>query len=193
MAQRDHTGDARQLALRNGARRILETMSPQEREAFIVSAWMSHDARWFMAAARTLGLEPAMRLNRTAIHEAARVEARRLVKRLEFPVPESVDEYLLFQEVAIGLLGPDLLDYSATAVGEDTFELRVQRCFAFDNVSRAGIADRYECGILPRITGWFEGLGISGELTPAPERCLKAQGLECRYVAALRFRDSFDK
>jgi hypothetical protein len=77
----------------------VEQLSRKEREAFIIDCWMSHDARWFTAVAMTFGLEAAIRLNRTAIHEAGRAEARRLLKRLQLPPPRSVADYLLFQEV----------------------------------------------------------------------------------------------
>jgi hypothetical protein len=104
-------GDSRQ-AFRQEATEILKQLSPEERESFIISCWMSHDARWFMAATMTFGLDAAMRLNRTAIQEEGQVEARRLMKRLGLPPVRTVEDYLIFQEVAIGLLGPDLLDYS---------------------------------------------------------------------------------
>jgi hypothetical protein len=138
-----------------------------------------------MAVAMNFGLEEAMRVNRAAIQDAARVEARRLRTRLELPDISSVTDYLLFQETAISLLGPELLDYTVSLTGEDEFDIRVDRCFAFDNVSRAGIADQYECGIMPRLLGWLEGLGIDHQITPEPGSCLKARGAECRYAITL--------
>jgi hypothetical protein len=109
------------------------------------------------------------------------VEARRLANRLALKEIRFAPEYLLFQEVAIGLLGPDLLDYSVAEHGRDGFDLRVERCFAFENVSRAGIAGDYECGILPRIQGWLDELGLGCDLSPEPAQCPKAQGRECVY------------
>jgi hypothetical protein len=66
-------------------------------------------------------------------------------------------------------------------IGEDGFDLRVESCFAFDNVTRAGFAGQYECGILPRLIGWFEELKLDCDLTPAPGKCLKARGEACVY------------
>jgi hypothetical protein len=102
-----------------------------------------------------------------------------------------VTDYLLIQEVFIGLLGPDLLDYRITERGENGVDLGIQRCFAFDNVSRAGIAEQYECGILPRVMGWLEEL-VDYELLPTPERCLKAQGCECLYSFRLKLPDGVE-
>jgi hypothetical protein len=147
---------------------------------------MSHDARWFTAVATEFGLDAAIRLNRVAVREEGRVEARRLVRRLQLSAVRSVADYLLIQEVFIGLLGPDLLDYRITERGEVGFDLGIQRCFAFDNVSRAGIAEQYERGILPRVMGWLEELGVDYELLPPPGKCLKAQGCECLYSFRLK-------
>ncbi len=177
MAQRDSPP-----AFRQEGAEILRQLAPAERESFIISCWMSHDARWFMAAAMTFGLDAAMRLNRTAIQEEGRAEARRLVKRLNLPSVLTAEDYLLFQEVAIGLLGPDLLDYSTETAGDDGFDLRVNRCFAHENVTRAGIADQYECGIIPRLLGWLDQLGLEYELEPPLGKCLKAQGQDCAYA-----------
>jgi len=171
-----------QPAVRRKARRFLRRLPPAERESLIIKCWMSHDARWFMAAATTFGLEAALHLNRMAVRDEGRAEARRLVRRLQLPAVQTVSDYLLIQEVIIGLLGPELLEYALTESGEDGFELQIQRCFAFDNVSRAGIAGHYECGILPRVMGWLDELGVDYSLTPEPIRCLKAQGRECSYT-----------
>lgn len=142
---------------------------------------MSHDARWFSAVAMEFGLDAALRVNRTAVHEEGKVELRRLMKRLGMAPPRNTEEYLLVQETIISLLGPDLLSYRIENVRDDGFDIAVDECFAHDQVTRAGIAAQYECGILPRLTGWMEELRLGYELTPEPAKCLKAQGQECRY------------
>lgn len=94
----------------------------------------------------------------------------------------SVDDYLLVQEVLIGLLGPDLLDYRVAKLDERAVEIRVERCFAHENTRRAGLGDRYECGIFARIAGWLDALGLAWELRPPLGPCLKAQGRECVHA-----------
>jgi hypothetical protein len=69
----------------------------------------------------------------------------------------------------------------------DGLELGVQGCFAFDDVTKAGIAQQYLCGIMPRLTGWVEGLSLAYEISPEPTACLMAQGLKCRYAFRLKF------
>ena len=158
-----------------------DQLSGEEREALLIKLWMSHDARWFAASAMELGMETANRLNQTAIHEAAKREAPRLVRALQMSPVRNRDEFVAAQEAFIGFLGPDLLDYEFESVGDDSCDLRVKRCFAFDQVTRVGVAQQYDCGILPRITGWLEGLGLEHELSPAIGPCLMAAGKNCAY------------
>ncbi|MBI4561616.1 MAG: hypothetical protein HY724_06185 [Candidatus Rokubacteria bacterium] len=147
---------------------------------------MSHDARWFMAVAGEYGMEVTNRLNRIAAHEIGKVEARRIVSALELPPVKTLEDYLLAQEVFIGLLGPELLDYGVIKVGESAYQVHVRRCFAHDNAARAGVADDLECGIFARVTGWLEALGVAYETSPPLGKCLKAQGQECIYTITLR-------
>jgi len=170
-----------QPLLRERANRALSTISQQEREALLVKCWMSHDARWFMAVAQAFGLEAASRLNQVASHEEGKVEARRIMRALQIPPSETAEDYLLLQETIIGLLGPELLDYQVVSSGDDSFEIRIQRCFAFENVARAGVADSYECGIFSRLTGWLEASGLKYQMTPSLGKCQKTQGQECAY------------
>lgn len=178
-------GDLR-AELRQRAQDLLRRLSPSEREALLIKCWMSHDARWFMAVAREYGMEVTNRLNRIAAHEIGKVEARRIVSALELPPVETLEDYLLAQEVLISLLGPELLDYRVIKVGDSAYQVHVRRCFAHDNAARAGVADDLECGIFARVTGWLEALGLAYETSPPLGKCLKARGQECVYTITLR-------
>lgn len=172
-------------ALREKANDILTRLSPDEREALLIKCWLSHDARWFMAVATECGMEVANRVNRIAAHEVGKVEARRIARALQWPPVTGIDDYLLAQEVLIGVLGPDLLDYGVSKVSDAAFQVCVRRCFAYDNATRAGVTDGLGCGIFARITGWLDALGLTYELTPSTEECLRALGQECIHTVAL--------
>jgi hypothetical protein len=174
-----------QTRLRGQASEVLRRLSPSEREALLVKCWMSHDARWFMAVAREYGMEAANRLNRLAAHEVGRVEARRIARALELPAARAIDDWLLAQETFLALLGPDLADYQVTEVGSNAFQVHVQRCFAYENAVRAGIADQYECGLFARTTGWADALELRYEMTPPLGKCLMAEGQKCIYTFRL--------
>ena len=171
-----------QPALRQKASDILRRLSPSEREALLIKCWMSHDARWFMAVARECGVRVANRLNQIAAHEVGEVEAQRMIRALQLPSPKTLDDYLWIQEVFIGLLGPDLLDYGVTRVSDNAYQVHVRRCSAHGNAVRAGIADQFECGVFARVTGWLDALGLPYGTNPSLGKCLKAQGQECIYT-----------
>ncbi len=174
-----------QPKLRQKADDLLRQLAPPAREALLIKCWMSHDARWYMAVAKEFGLEAANRVNQTAAHEVGKVEAGRIVRALQLPPATTLDDCLLAQEIFIGLLGPDLLDYRVSKVSDTSYETCVRRCFAHDNAERAGIADQLECGVFARVTGWNEALGLSHQISPPLGKCLKAQGRECIYTISL--------
>ena len=177
--------DDLQPTLRQQANEVLRRLSAPEREALLIKNWMSHDARWFMAVAQTFGMAAVNRVNRFAAQELGKAEAPRIMRALQLPPITHRDDFLLLQEAIIGLQGPDLIDYRVRKIGDWTFHLQVQRCFAYDNVARAGIADQYECGILPRVVGWIEAAGLEYEIIPCIAKCLKARGQECSYTITL--------
>ncbi|MBI3107203.1 MAG: hypothetical protein HYY95_16830 [Candidatus Rokubacteria bacterium] len=179
------TDDERLALLRRRAQELLGRLGPAEREALLVKCWMAHDARWFAAAAREGGIALANRLNRMASREAGRVEARRIAGALGLPPVRSADDWILTQEALIGLLGPDLIDYRVSKEGESACRMSVERCFAHDQVTRAGMAAEYECGVFERVAGWLDALGVRHQLAPTLGRCLKAQGRECAYTITL--------
>jgi hypothetical protein len=175
-----------QPELRQEANEILGRLSPSERETLLIKCWMSHDARWYMAVANEYGMPVVNRINRFAAHELGKVEARRVARALQLPSATSVGDYLLTQEVLLGLFGPDLLDYRLVKIGDNAYEVQVRHCFAYDNAVRAGITEDFECGVFARVTGWLQALGPDCDMTPALGRCLKVQGRECMYTFELK-------
>jgi hypothetical protein len=179
-------GEDLRPALRQPAAGLLGRLSPSDREALLIKNWMSHDARWFMAVAAEFGMQVTNRLNQRAAHEVGTVEARRIVRALGLPPVTTLDDYLLVQEVLIGLLGPDLLDYRVTKAGDNAFRIHVGRCFAHDNAARAGVAGGLACGIFARVTGWLEALGLAYDAEPGLDACLMARGEECIHTVSFR-------
>ncbi|MBI4962200.1 MAG: hypothetical protein HY913_02895 [Desulfomonile tiedjei] len=180
-----NTQDDLQPGLRQQAVEVLNRLTPSEREALLIKCWMSHDARWFMAVASEFGMEVTNRLNQIAAHELGKAECKRVVRALQLPAVAGADAILLIQEVMIGLLGPNLLDYRVTKVGDSSYQVHVQRCFSYENATRAGVAQYMTCGIFARVTGWFEGLGVPYTIEPQLGACFKAKGEECVYTLSL--------
>jgi hypothetical protein len=153
----------------------------------LIKGWMSHDARWFMAVAEHFGIEAASRLNQIVARELGRVEMKRFMKALTLSPPKGLEEYLTFNKAAFALYGSGLAEYDINALDHRSYEIHLKRCFAYENIVRAGIKDQYECGILARIQGWIDALGLEHELTPPLGKCMMVLGKECRYRITLHF------
>jgi hypothetical protein len=156
-------------------------MTGAAREKLLLQGWMWHDARWFTATAQEFGLQAANQLNTTAARETGRVEARRTLKLLDVPPPSDLQACVIAQEAIGRLLAPGLVDYDITTDG-DSVRYDVRHCFAYENVTKAGIASEYRCGIFPRVAGWWDVFDVTYELTPKPGPCMMAAGRPCAYT-----------
>ena len=163
------------------------SLSFEMEKDLLIKGWMSHDARWFMAVAKQFGMEAANRLNQSVCREIGRVEMKRYMKTLALTQPKDLEEYLTLKKAAISLYGPDLIEYEIKPLDHRSYEMHLKRCFAHDNIVRAGIEDRCECGIFARLQGWIDAQGLEHELTPALGKCIMVLGKECRYTITLRF------
>ena len=166
---------------------MMDTPPFEIQKDLLIKGWMSHDARWFMAVADRFGIEEANQLNQKVCRELGQVEMKRFIKALSLPLPKNMDEQITINKEAISLYGPDLIEYEIKALDRQVYEMHIRRCFAHENVVRAGIEDQYECGILARVQGWVDAQGLKHELTPALGKCMKVQGKGCRYTLKLRF------
>ncbi len=154
----------------------------------LIKGWMSHDARWFMAVAKHFGMDAANRLNQSVCREIGRVEMKRYMKSLALSPAKNLEEYLTLMKAALSLYGSGLVEYEIKTLNDQSYETHMQRCFAFENIVRAGIEDRCECGIFARLQGWIDAQELSHELTPPLGKCMMVLGRECRYKITLRFR-----
>ncbi len=165
-----------------------DRLSFEMEKDLLIKGWMSHDARWFMAVAKHFGIDHAIRLNQKVARELGGVEMKRLMKSLASSTPKDMVEYLNFKKAAISLYGPDLIEYEIKILDHQSYEMHFKRCFAYENIVKAGIEDRYECGIFARIQGWIDAQGLEHELQPALGKCMKVLGKECRYTVRLHFK-----
>jgi len=164
-----------------------KSLSIEMEKDLLIKGWMSHDARWFMAVADRFGIDAANRLNQFVCREIGRVEMKRYMKTLALTQPKDLEEYLILKKAAISLYGPDLIEYEIKILNHQSYEMHLKRCFAYENIVRAGIEDRCECGIFARLQGWIDAQGIEHELKPALGRCMMVLGKECSYTIKLKF------
>jgi len=164
-----------------------DSLSFEMEKDLLIKGWMSHDARWFMAVADRFGIDTASRLNQMVARELGRVEMKRFMKALTLSSPQNMEEYLNIKKAALSLFGPDLIEYEIKILDRQSYAMRLKRCFAHENIVRAGIKDQYECGILARIQGWIDAHGLEHELVPPLGKCMMVSGKECRYTITLNF------
>jgi len=166
---------------------MLNPLSFDTQKGLLIKGWMSHDARWFTAVREHFGIGAANRLNQTVCRELGRLEMQRLVKVLGVTPPRNIDEYLTLKKEAIELYGPDLIEYEIEVLDGQSYKMHLKRCFAYENIVKAGIKDQYECGIFARLQGWIDAQGLEHKLSPPLGKCMKVLGEECCYSITLRF------
>ena len=166
---------------------MLSSLSFDVQKDLLVKGWMSHDARWYMAVAEHFGIQASNRLNQMVTRELGRVEMKRFMKVLNLFTPKNMEEHVKLMNAAISLYGPDLIEYEVKILDHQSYEMRLKRCFAYENIVRAGIKDQYECGIFSRLQGWIDAQGLEHDLIPPLAKCMKVFGKECRYRITIRF------
>jgi hypothetical protein len=110
------------------------------------------------------------------------------MKTLALWPAKNLDEYLTLKKAAFSLYGSGLVEYEIKTLDDQTYEMHMKRCFAYENIVRAGIEDRCECGIFARLQGWIDAQGLEHELTPPLGKCMMVLGKECRYTIRLQFQ-----
>jgi len=163
------------------------SLSFETEKDLLIKGWMSHDARWFMAVAKHFGMDAANRLNQSVCREIGRVEMKRYLKTLALSPAKNLEEYLTLMKSAVSLYGCNLIEYEIKPLDHRSYEMHLKRCFAHENIVRAGIADRCECGIFARLQGWIDAQELSHELIPPLGKCMMVLGKECRYKIRLGF------
>ena len=166
---------------------MTNSLSFEMEKDLLIKGWMSHDARWFSAVREHFGIDAANRLNQTVCRELGRVEMKRFMKALALSPAKDLEEYLTFKEAALSLYGSGLAEYEIKTLDDQSYKMHLKRCFAYENIVKAGIKDQYECGIFARLQGWIDAQGLGHELTPTLGKCMKVLGGECCYTVTLQF------
>jgi hypothetical protein len=163
------------------------SLSFEMEKDLLIKGWMSHDARWFMAVAKHFGMDAANRLNQSVCREIGRVEMKRYMKTLALSPAKDLEEFLTLKKTVLSLYGSGLAEYEIKTLDDQMYEMYMKRCFAYENIVRAGIEDRCECGIFARLQGWIDAQGLEHELTPPLGKCMMVLRKECRYRITLHF------
>jgi len=166
----------------------MKTLDTRELARLMNKCWMTHDGMWFFHCLQELGIEKTNKLNKAAISSLAPIETKRLLKAFDLGRMDRFDDVKKLFEAAEKVFIPDFMGHEITYPTDNGLQLVVQKCFAYEGISRMGAIDRYECGIFHRIESWFHALDIPYEVTPKVERCMMHSEGACWREYKFSFR-----
>ena len=147
----------------------LETKTLKE---LLIKCWMTHDAMWFYHCLQECGIEKTNRINRAAVKAVAAMESRRLKKAIGVDQFETFSEFWKFFQTAMSTFTGDFMKYSFKSKEMNRISAIWHRCFAYEGIKALGVIDQYECGIMARVEGWFDTLGVRYEVEPKVTGCM---------------------
>lgn len=157
----------------------MRTLTREEVQELLIKGWMTHDAMWFRHCVEACGIEQTNDINKAAVRSMAAIEIRRLTKALGMTEVHTMETLREVIEAAWGVIRADFMEFAYSYPAPDVMRWDVRRCFAFDGVARLGVADRYECGIFPRIEAWFDTLDIPYTVAPTVTGCMMRDEAAC--------------
>ena len=161
---------------------ILEKLGRGEIVDMLNRCWMSHDGAWFYSCVQEFGIETANRLNKSAIRFLAPMEVGRMKK--SFGTKNQIETFEEFREFctsAATFFIPAFMNATMSFPEENVlrWEFAPGKCFAYRGISRIGMIEKYECGVIYRIRCWCESLGLSFEVTGEPGLCRMRESGSC--------------
>ena len=150
----------------------VQQLDPRQMKELLIKCWMTHDAMWLYHCLQECGIETANKVNRAAVRSMATVEIKRLKNMLGNPKMDRFDTFYSFFQTAMATFADDFMKYSYESHGQNHLRSMWQQCFAHDGMAALGFIDQYECGIMDRIEGWFDNLGIQYTVEPKVTHCM---------------------
>jgi hypothetical protein len=93
-------------------------------------------------------------------------------------------------EKALQAVKADFMDFEFGYPDTNTMRWDIHRCFAFEGVSKLGVAAQYQCGICPRVETWFTELNIKYSVTPVVQGCMMLTDNKCFREYRFNFKGS---
>ena len=154
-------------------------LEKKELKELLVKCWMTHDAMWFYHCLQECGIEKTNKINRDAVKAVAAVEIRRLKKAVGVDQLSTFGAFWDFFQAAMATFTGDFMKYSFESKGMNRISAVWHRCFAYEGIKALGVIDRYECGIMARVEGWFDALGVKYEVDPKVTNCMMHSEERC--------------
>ncbi|MGO9120891.1 MAG: DUF6125 family protein [Desulfomonilaceae bacterium] len=158
----------------------MKKLNQKELQELILKCWMTHDAMWFYHCLQEFGIEQANKLNKSAINGLAAIEIDRVRKAFAIEKIENFEDVKRLLEAGFGTLTGEFMGFDYSFPSENVAHWEMKRCFAYIGMTRLGVIDHYECGVIYRVANWFDKLGLKYELHPRVDRCIMHTKGACR-------------
>ena len=125
--------------------------------------WLTHDAMWYGSCVQELGPEKANQLNKGAVRLMAGIEIKRILKQMGKDKGYSVkgfDDLVDIIETAFHLVQTSFMKFDFSFPEKNLLRGQFNYCFAYEGVKKFGLIDTYDCGIVERVKGWLDALGV---------------------------------
>lgn len=167
---------------------LLTKMDKNEIKEFFSKNWLTHDAMWYGSSMHLIGPEKTNQLNKGAVRLMAGIEIKRILNLMGKPKGYKVKHYADLSEIietAFEIVQTSFMKFDFSFPEENLLRGRFEYCFAYEGVKKFGLIDDYDCGIVERVKGWLDALGVSYTATTF-KGCLMHQCGEC--IIDIRFK-----
>lgn len=161
---------------------LISKLDKEEVKELLSKNWLTHDAFWYGSCVSELGAPLANTLNKNAARMMAGIEMGRILKFMNKPKTLVIKEFEELKEViktAFGVVQTSFMKFDFAFPEKNLLRGTHHHCFAYDGVRKFGLIDQYDCGIIERVMGWLDHVGVSYKLSPEFTGCLMHQKGEC--------------
>ena len=160
---------------------LFNQLDKHQLKELLIKCWMTHDGSWFYNCVKELGIDAANKLNKAAIKTFAMIEVQRVKKALgmESEKIKTFEQLKNYINNAFSVIKGDFMNFAYTFPEKNRLHWEMTKCFAYEGMKRIGVKERYECGILYRVSCWLDVLGIKHKIEPKIEDCLLYSQEKC--------------
>ena len=173
----------------------LEDVTRDDLRELLGKGWLTHDGMWFYVVNTHLGTKVASKLNKQAIKAMTPFEVQRLLRILNLQPGQIKDAASVrnFLTAAMSLILPDSVastfDQEIAAGNVLRWRWKKGECFAYKGMTRIGVIDQYECGVMYRIECWMHELGLKYHARPQLTMCMMHEKGYCEGEYEFFFKD----
>lgn len=160
---------------------LMDDLDKKEIREFFSKGWLTHDAMWFFHCLNECSIEQVNRINRAAVKSMAAIEIQRILKLMkkEKGSIRTFDELKEIIDSTYKLITPAFMDMFYDFPEKNVFRGGFNNCFAYDGIKKMGVINEYRCGVVVRIQGWIEALGVKYHMEPDVSECLMHKNGKC--------------